>query len=187
MFEGLRDRIEQFLAQHTRPPDPRAHADLLYQAVLEARVGVGTMRDALADTERELVREQQHHADAERRGRMARNIQDAETAEVAERFVQRHANRIGLLTRKVAVQHEELQLAGQELEQLTVQLREVRRGIPGGASEAAWRDIEAAGGTRPDTDLAAELLGHDLDRSAREAAAEAQLAHLKRKLGKDRS
>ncbi|MGB7212866.1 MAG: hypothetical protein WBC97_09570, partial [Gemmatimonadales bacterium] len=50
---------------------------------------------------------------------------------------------------------------------------------------AAWRDLEAAGGTRPELDLDHELLQHQADRAARDQAADLQLQALKKKLGKD--
>ena len=74
MFEGLRSRIEQFLAQHTAPGDPRASAAQLHQAVVEAKVAVSQMKDGLVATERELVIERKQLEDAERRGKLAAGI-----------------------------------------------------------------------------------------------------------------
>lgn len=185
MFDQLRARLEQFLAQHTSAPDAREVAARMQEAVVDAKVALSEMRDALARTERELAGERRQQEDAERRGRLAVGIQDSETVEVAERFAVKHRERVLVLERKLVVQREELALADRELQEMMSQLRSARQG-PSGAAEAAWRDLEAAGGRRPDTDLESELLRADMDRAAREAAAEAQLAHLKRKLGKDR-
>lgn len=186
MFEQLRARLEQFLAQHTSPPEAREIAARMQEAVVDAKVALGQMRDSLLRTERELTTERRHLEDAERRGRLAAGIADGETAEVAERFAAKHRERVQVLERKLEVQREELALADRELEEMMAQLRTARQ-APSGAARAAWRDIEAAGGHRPETDLESELLRSDLDRTAREAAADAQLAQLKRKLGKDRS
>lgn len=186
MFEGLRSRIEQFLAQHTAPGDPRASAAQLHQAVLDAKVAVSQMRDALGATERELTVERRHQEDAERRGRLAREIDDQETAGLADRFSAKHAERVQVLERKLQVQRDELALAEREVAEMTAQLKSIRGGAGAAAasSEAAWRDLQAAGGARPGVDPDDELLRSRLDRSAYEAAAEAQLAHLKRKMGK---
>ena len=70
MFENLKARLDRLLQDHARP-DPRARAAALREALLEAKVGVSTMRSALAATEKELAAERQHLADAERRGRLA--------------------------------------------------------------------------------------------------------------------
>ena len=47
---------------------------------------------------------------------------------------------------------------------------------------AAWLDLEAAGGARPEPD---EQLRADAERRLREEAIEAQLAYLKKKLGRE--
>jgi hypothetical protein len=189
VFENLKARLEKLLADHTRAADPRTRVAALHAAVLEAKVGVGTLRDGVGRTERELARERQALADAERRGTLARGIQDEETVRVAERFAARHRERITVLERKLAVQREELALAERDLEAMTAELRKARQGMGEGrnSAEAAWRDLEAAGGTRPETDLDAERLARELDRRRREEAVEAQLEHLKKRMGKEDS
>jgi hypothetical protein len=186
VFEGLRSRIEQFLAEHTAPADARASAAMLQQAVIEARVSLSQMKDGIVATERELALERKQLEDAERRGRMALEIADQETADLAVRYTTRHRERTLILERKLVVQREELVLAERDVAEWTAQLRAAKQGLASGAASvgAAWRDVESAGGTRPETDLAGDLLKSNLDRAAHEAAAEEQLAHLKRKLGK---
>ena len=187
MFEGLRSRIEQFLAEHTAPADARASAAMLQQAVIEAKVSLSQMKDGIAATERELLLEQKQLEDAERRGRMATEIADQETAELAVRYTTRHRERALILERKLVVQREELVLAERDVAEWTAQLRAAKQGLSSGATSAgaAWRDLESAGGTRPETDMSGDLLKSNLDRAAHEAAADEQLAHLKRKLRKD--
>lgn len=187
MFESLRARIEQFLAQHTAPGDPRASAADLHQAVIEAKVGLSQMKDALVATERELTLERKQLEDAERRGRLATEIGDQETVGLAERFALKHRERFLVLERKVVVQRDELMLAEREVAEMTAQLRAAKQGLGNSAasSAAAWRDLESAGASRPGTDVNDDLLRSNLDRASHEAAADAQLAHLKRKMGKD--
>jgi hypothetical protein len=187
VFEGLRARIEQFLAQHTAPGDARATAAQLHQAVVEAKVAVSQMKDALVATERELTIERHQLDDAERRGRLASGISDQETVQLAERFAARHRERLQVLERKIAVQQDELMLAEREVADMTAQLRAAKQGLGSAdaSSAQAWRGIESAGGTRPGVDVNDDLLRSNLDRRAHEAAAEEQLAHLKRKLGKE--
>jgi hypothetical protein len=187
VFEGLRSRIEQFLAEHTAPADARASAAMLQQAVIEARVSLAQMKEGILATERELVLERKQLEDAERRGRMATDIADRETVELAGRYATRHRERAVILERKLVVQREELVLAERDVTEWTAQLRAAKQGFGSGAASAgaAWRDLESAGGVRPETDAAGDLLRSNLDRAAHEAAADEQLAHLKRKLGKD--
>src|SRR5207253_1991918 len=53
------------------------------------------------------------------------------------------------------------------------------------SAERAWRDLQQAGGARPGMDLRDELLRGEMDRAAREAAAEEQLRELKKKMKKE--
>lgn len=182
-FDGLKARLERLFAD--------AHTDTagaLREALVEMRTGVGEMRDALARTEQELAAERQHHDDAVRRRGLAESIGDTETVEVADRFVARHRQRVDVLVRKLDVQRDELDMAERELEELTARVRATAPGRTDGMPDSiarAWRDIEAAGGGRPGADLESELLKAEAEKKLHEAAVEAQLAHLKRKLGRE--
>ena len=153
------------------------------EAVVDAKVAVAEVQEAITRTEREIAMERQRLADAERRGRLAGEIQDHETVTVAERFAAKHRERVGVLEHKLAAQREELALAQRELDEMQAQLKAAAAAQP--STEKAWRDIEAAGGAREGTDVRDELLKSDLDRAAREAAAARQLEELKKKMRKD--
>lgn len=159
------------------------------EAVVEAKVAVAEIQDAVARTDRELGLERQRLADAERRGRLAGEIQDQETVSVAERFTVKHRERIAVLEHKLAAQREELALAERELSEMQAQLRSAERDRPAmegdRSTEQAWRNVQGAGGARPGLDLQDELLTSDLDRAAREAAAARQLEELKKKMRKE--
>lgn len=142
------------------------------EAVVETKVAVSEIQDAIARTDRELGLERQRLADAERRGRLAGEIQDQETVSVAERFTAKHRERIGVLEHKLAAQREELALAERELGEMQAQLKSAERDRPAMAP-------------RPDIDLEDELLKTDLDRAAREEAAARQLEELKKKMRKE--
>ena len=155
------------------------------EAVVDAKVAVAEVQEAIARTEREVGAERQRLADAERRGRLAGEIQDRETVAVADRFAAKHRERLGVLERKVATQREELALAQRELDEMRTQLKAADQASGAGSTEQAWRDLEEAGATRPETDLSDELLKSDMDRAAREAAAARQLEELKKKMRKE--
>ena len=183
MFEGLKARLDRLLQDRARP-DHRARAAALREALLEAKVGVSTMRSALAATERELARERQQLVDAERRGRLAAEVADLETVSLAERFASRHRERVAVLERKLIVQQDELLLAEREVTDMLNEYRAARPGTSFESIESAWRDIEAAGGERPDLGLPENQVGPESDHKLRQAV-EAQLAYLKKKLGKE--
>ncbi len=176
MFESFRARLDHLFAEQGARPDARAYAAGLRDAVIEARAAVGVMRDALAASDRELAAEQRQLEDAERRGRLAAGIPDAETVAVAERFAARHRERVGVLGRKLGVQRDELAMAERELAEMTAQLRGAQQGrVPGAAPRAA----------PDDGDLETERMAARADRALHDAAVEAQLAHLKKKLRKE--
>ena len=182
MFENLKARLDRLLQDHARP-DPRVRAAALREALLEAKVGVSTMRSALASTEKELAAERRHLADAERRGRLAAELPDPQTVEVALRFAQRHRDRVAMLERKLVVQQDELVLAEREVTDMLSEYRLARPGGPFESIDAAWRDLEAAGGERPGLGLDEAAAQHDSDQKLKRAVEE-QLAFLKKKLGK---
>jgi hypothetical protein len=189
LFERLRDALRAALDAATPPADLRGLARQMREAVVEAKLAVQMLRDGLGRTEAELVEERRRLADAERRGRLAAEIQDQETVEVAARFAAKHRERVGVLERKLGAQRDELGLAERELAEMQAQLARAERERPlteaERSAERAWRDVQAAGGVRPGTDLQGELLKAEMDRAAREAAAEEQLRELKKKMKKD--
>jgi hypothetical protein len=182
LFERLRDAFRAAL-DAASTPDLRTLTRQMREAVVDAKVAVQEVQEAIARTERELAAERQRLADAERRGRLAAEIQDQETVAVAERFAAKHRERGGVLERKLAAQREELTLAQRELDDMQAQLKAAATAPP--ETERAWRDLEAAGGARPETDVRDELLQSDLDRAQREAAAARQLEELKKKMRKE--
>jgi hypothetical protein len=183
VFESVKARLEKLLREHSRS-DPRAYLAGLREALLEAKVGVSAMRSALAVTERELLIERRQQADAERRGRLAAEVPDTETVVLAERFAVRHRERVAVLERKLVVQRDELALAEREVEEMLGQVRAGRPGLGADSIAAAWRDLEAAGGDRPDAAPEDDRLRAEADRKLKEQAVEAQLAFLKKKFGK---
>ena len=186
LFERWRNAFQAAL-DAAGPGDVREAAARMREAVIEAKVGVREIRDAVSRAEAELAAERQRLADAERRGRLAGEIQDKETVEIAERFAARHRERVDVLERKAAAQRDELALAERELGEMQSQLERAAKGQAGagGSVEQAWRDLEAAGGTRPGTDLKDELLRANIDRTQREAEAQRQLDELKKRMRKD--
>jgi len=142
------------------------------EAVVDAKVAVAEVQEAVARTEREVGLERQRLADAERRGRLAAEIQDQETVAVAARFATKHRERVAVLERKLVAQREELALAQRELDEMHTQLKSADRDRPAMAP-------------REELDLQDDLLKADMDRAAREAAAARQLDELKKKMRKE--
>lgn len=175
MLEGLKARLEELLRDAGRD-DPRDRAARLREALIEGRAGLAAMRDALSATERELAAERRQLADAERRGRLAAELPDPETVRVAQRFAARHGERVAVLERKLAVQRDELALAEREIAELGTEFRAARTGTdtrPRGEADPGL-EAEVEPGPAEDGDL-----------RRRAEAVEAQLAYLKKKLGRE--
>ena len=127
MFEGLKARMERFFADATPPADRRAQAGALRSAIIEARVAVVAMRDALR---RASVSSRSSAARPRTRSGAASwpgDIGDLETVAVAEKYAVRHRERLAVVERRIAVQREELMLAEREMAEMT----EALRGAPG--------------------------------------------------------
>jgi len=177
VFESLRTRLDRLFAEQGGRPDARAYAAGLREAVVEAKVAVGTMRDALAASQRELESERKQLTDAERRGRLAAEVPDPETVAVAERFAVRHRERIAVLERKLPVQADEVAMAEREVAEMTAQLREAQQGRLPDVAPPIEHDLAA--------ERESDLMAARAQRALHEAAVEAQLAHLKKKLGRE--
>lgn len=170
-LDDLRARLDRLLAGR---PDRGTRAALLREALVELKVAAGVNRDALAAAERELAGEQQQLADAERRGRLAADIGDAETGRIADEFAGKHRERAGLLERKVALIRDELAFVEREYQSLADQLHGVRMGAA----------AEEPAPLREDSDRELDALRRKADREAAQQAVQQQLDLLKKKLGK---
>lgn len=182
VLDGLKARLDQLLRDRTRT-DPRAYAAGLRDALLEAKVGLARMSEAVTATEQELTAERRQLDDAERRGRLAAAVPDQETVTIAARFSVRHRDRIEVLTRKLNVQRDELALAQREVEEMTAEVKRAVSAGGAGSIGAAWRDLHAAGAERP---AEGEADHANMERRRLDEAIEAQLAYLKKKMGKQR-
>lgn len=171
-IDDLNARLDALLSRHGLG-STRREAGAIHDALVDLKVGLKELHDALAKTERELAAEREQLATAERRGRMATEINDAETTEVARQFIEKHRQRVELLERKLAVQQDERAIAEQDYQTLSDRYRSAKQGIPGADAPRVAVDTED-----PD------FVRAKIDRQSAEAAAQAQLEMLKRKMGK---
>lgn len=188
MFERLREALDAVLDAASSPDDRGSQAEEMHRATEEMKTAVRELEDALRQTEGRVVAERQQLADAERRGHLARQINDAETVAIAEQYAEKHRAWVGVLEKKLDAQRHELSLVKTELEGMRTRAQEAARQGPAGeasdAVERAWREIERLGGTRPETDVHADALKAKLDRAVKERLAEEQLEELKRRMGR---
>lgn len=183
MFANLRRSIEDLLNRAIAPEDRRLAAARMRETLVQAKMGLDEMRDALAASRRRLEAEQREVATMQRRRRLAEQAGDAETLRLAVRFETLHAERADVVARKVAAQEAELELAEREVAEMTKELRAALHGAGAGGSAGPAR-VETP--LDEDERLASELeaLGRSTARADREAAAERRLDELKRRMGK---
>jgi hypothetical protein len=174
-LDELRARLDNLLANQGLSDDRRARASGLHGAMVEFKTALSVSRDARVATERELAAEQRELENATRRGTLADGIGDTETSRIALQFVERHRERVELLTRKLAVIVDEIAYMEREYESLASQYQAARQ--TSGLSSAP---------REPDVlnDREFDVLKARADREAAEMAVKAQLEMLKRKLNK---
>jgi len=159
-------------------------AHRLREAVVDAIAGVAELRAARERTEAALAMQRRQRAEAERRGRLARDIQDSETAEIAARFAAKHAEQVVRLEQQALSTERALVGAMRELDELRSELVRAERDGPASAAERsaerAWRALRA-GRDVPEGDMPGAV--PEAERKlAKEAAVEQQLRELKQRL-----
>jgi hypothetical protein len=179
MFERLKETLRDALSRASSPQGRAALAQMR-DALVQAKVGLADLRQGVERTRARLDAERAELDTVRRRGKLAADIDDRETVRIAEQYERKHGERVVVLDKKLAAQQEELALAEHEIDEMTAQLRAAYVGVipPDATPAPAMPDpLEEA---RTETDA----LRRDIDRAARDAAAERQLDELKRRMGK---
>ncbi len=136
----------------TSSEDLRAVARQLREAVADATAGLLDLRATFKRTEGDLRVRRRQQAEAERRGRLARDVQDPETEEAASRLAAKHAEHVARLERQAGADRDAVAGAEREVEELLAELRRAERETPPtGAernAERAWRTLRAGAGGR---------------------------------------
>lgn len=173
-LDDIKAQLDRIFAAGNRT-STRAEAAALRDALVAYRVAIAQLREAASQSEHELELARKSVADYQRRGQLAAEIEDSETARIATEFATRVAERVELLERKVIVQRDELAMAEREYDATKQRFQLASRGI-------AFNE-EPTPAPAPDSSPMDQAMS---DQRAREAAVEAQLAHLKKKLGEKR-
>jgi hypothetical protein len=156
------------------------------RALVSAKLGVEDLREGVERTRRRLAAERQELETVRRRKGLAEEIKDAETTSLAERYERQHAERVAVLGQKLAAQEAELALAERELGEMMTQLRSASAGVGSAGTGGAGGISDEELGLSDDARLNAELSGlaRERARAEAEAAAQAKLDELKKKMGK---
>ncbi len=184
MFEQLRRSLNELLERATKPEDRRMVLVRMKGTLIQAKLGVDDLRDALAQSRRKLESEQRELLVVRRRKDLALGIKDTETVTVAERFERQHQERATVLEEKIVVQARELALAERELDEMKAELRTAMIGMPNPPVADPLDDPLAEPGANPRVGDEIDALARERSRADRDADAERRLEELKRKMGK---
>jgi hypothetical protein len=194
MFEQLRASFRAMLDAARSPDDRRAVLADMKNSVVRARMGIDDLKQGVELARRRLEEGRAELETIRRRRAMAADIGDQETVSVADRFEALQAERVAVLERKVEAQEAELALVEREVAEMTTDLRRAMDGVPlRDPGQPSPRAAEAAAAAQvedlldPNAPLREEIdaLGRQQTRVTREADADARLAALKRRLGKE--
>ena len=184
VFEQLRRSLDEMMQRATKPEERRVVMMRMRGTIVQAKLGVDDLRDALDVSRRKLEQERRELETVRRRKELALGIKDAETVAVAERFEKQHEERARLLAEKIAVQMREVELADRELEAMKAELRTAMAGGLGEPAAGTPLDdpLTEPGDRRAQEELDALL--RERAKTDRDADAERRLEELKRKMGK---
>jgi hypothetical protein len=186
MFEDVRRAFHDLLHGQVPPGGRRELLGVMKETIVQARMALDDLRDGVAATRRRLETERRELDTVRRRKGLAQGVADAETVSIAERFEAQHAERLAVLERKLAVQQAELELVEREVEEMKAQFKAAAAGVGSGMAAGATDPaaLDPLDGGRAALERELGELARKARREDAAAAAEAQLAELKRKMGK---
>jgi phage shock protein A len=181
MFENLRnafrEAVENFNKELARDHVPETVDKLLkgmQDEVADAKVQLREIEDQIRRADAEVEREKSEVATARRRGKLAHDIGDTETAEIAMQYATRHEERQQVLEQKAAALRKEVELRRREVEEMLAKVKEAqvkRDSLTATAGRTEAREsLGAADELFSELDRMAEKIGGE---DARARAAEA--------------
>ena len=186
MFEQLRRSLNELLERATKPEDRREVVSRMKGTLVQARLGLDDVRDALALSRRKLEAERRELETVRRRKELALKVQDTETVTVAERFERQHDERARVLEDKIVVQAREVELAEREIEEMKAEIRNAMAGVAPPVGSPLEDPTQDPLGEAADAKARDEIdaLARSRARADRDADADRRLEELKRKMGK---
>lgn len=151
--------------------DTEAGTGAAYREVARVRNQLDELEDEIGETRQRLAHEQEQVRVCARRERLARDIQDAETARVAAEYRVRHEERSSVLEQKLDALEAERGLCRRDLAEMEKALQEGRVA----SARAELEDLDR----HP-----REEEFRNLEDSARSQTAEKRLEELKRRMGR---
>lgn len=215
MFDNLRrafhEAVDNFQRELDRDAVPEAVDRLLrgmQREAVEARAALSASKEQLDRAQKRSEEEARRAETCERRETLARDIGDTDTADVAARYAERHADRSRVLADKASAIEAEIRLQEAEYAEMLAQIGKARANrdtlaasvgrtraresigdaddLFGEMDRMAGRigDTEAAAGAEEAFRGGAREFDEALGASRREEVADARLEELKRRMGR---
>ena len=184
MFESLKTAIDDLVHGRVAPGDRREMIAEMKRALVRAKLGAQDLREGVEQTRLKLAAEKEQLATVLRRKALAEGISDAETVALAATYEQKHGDRVAVLERKLEAQEAETILAERDLADMMTQLKSASAGVGTGTPSPGPSHEELGLGN--DDGLHSELdgLARRRARGDADAAADAKLAELKKRMGR---
>jgi len=188
VFEQLRRSLNDLLDRATKPEDRREIVARMKTTLVQARMGLDDVRDALGRTQRKLEHERKELATVRRRKELAAAVPDPETVAIAERFEKQLEEKVSVLEQKLAVQTQEVAMAEREVDEMKAEIRRAMAGAPASTANMPLDDpladdpIMDPQGTKVREEI--DSLARERARTDRDDEATRRLEELKRRMGK---
>lgn len=182
MFEQIRRSFSELLDRATKPEDRREIVARMKDTLVQARMGLDDLRDALQKTQRKLEMERKELATVRRRKELAAGISDAETVTLAERFEKQHEQLVAVLEEKVAVQTREVAIAEAEVDEMKAEIRKAMAAPASGPTMPLEDPLADREAQRARDEM--DAMARERDRAARDDDAARRLDELKKRMGR---
>ena len=189
MFESLKEAIHDLLHGNVAPADRHQAVADMKRALVSAKMGIADLHEGVAVTRRRVETEREQLATVQRRKTLAAAVPDPDTVALAEKFELQHTERLAVLERKLEAQEAEVGLAERDYDEMLKQLKSANAGVGSGSTPGSREPTDADLGLPDDAGLRSELdsLARRRNRADAASTAEAQLAELKKRMGRDDS
>ena len=182
MFEDWKkawqEAIENFNRELEDEPTGPPQLASMRREVVTARKALDQLQIELDRCREQVAEEERQEQMCRRRGEMAERIADQETVRIATEWAERHQQRARILRQKAEALTAELAMRQDDFAEMEQKLEEVAAELGPAAASAEPPLSQAA--KRDHDNLDIDL--RQLDRAAREKAAEARLEELKKKM-----
>ena len=187
MFESLKSTIADLLGGRVAPADRRAVINEMKRALTLAKLGVEDLYEGVELTRRKVTTEREGLATSQRRKSLAEGIANTETVTIAAKYEAQHAERLAVLERKLEAQEAEHALAARDYDEMLGQLKQASVGVGSGQTPESRGPTDTELGLPDEAPLRSELdgLARASNRAQRDAAADASLDALKKKMGRE--